>query len=141
MPRRSTASLIIAAPIKAPAPRLPVPATLTDAERSVWQETVAALPASWFGAEQGALLERYCRHVVRARCLEALLRDVDPAGDLDRYARLARLAGEESGRILALARSLRLTLLARTHAVTAANAAANRPAPGIRALFEGSGDA
>lgn len=138
MPRKSAAALAMA-PLtpRHVTPRLAVPAMLANAEGDVWRATVGALPAQWFGIEQAPLLERYCRHVVRSRCLETLLRDSDPAADLDRYTKLARLVGEESGRILALARSLRLTVQSRTHATTAAHrASAARPQADITTLFE-----
>ena len=138
---RSSAELAVVPPIVAERPRLPGPATLTDAEREVWRESVGAMPSAWFPPETAPLLERYCRHVVRSRCLEALLCDVDPMTDLDRYGKLSRLAGEETGRILAVARSLRLTTQSRIAAATAGSRAGQRrPVQNIKVLFEDDDD-
>jgi hypothetical protein len=124
------------APIRAlPAP-LPVPPGLSAAEGEVWRQTVASLPPGWLAREMGPLLERFCCHTVRARCIEALLVQVDPMNDLQDYARLSRLAGEETARILALARALRLTVQSRLHSSTAGNrSAGSRPQPDISVLF------
>jgi hypothetical protein len=119
------------------APSLAVPSHLTAAEGEVWRATVSALPAGWLAREMGPLLERFCCHTVRARCIEALLVQTDPMADLQDYAKLSRLAGEESGRILALGRALRLTVQSRVHPATAGTrAAGSRLSRGIEALFE-----
>jgi hypothetical protein len=134
MPRKSAAALSIApvGVLSAP-PRLAPPPTLSAAEREVWRSTTDALPPDWFAADNAPLLERFCVHVVRARCLEAAVRETDPANDLARYAKLTRLSGEETGRMLAVARSLRLTLQARLKAETAATRSAARGAVDVDA--------
>ena len=109
MPRRSLAALTTR-PVatRTPTPRLPVPSGLSPTEREVWGAITAGLPGDWFRG-QGDLLERYCKHVMRARFLEALIAATDPATDLDRYRKVSQLAGDETRTILALARSMRLT--------------------------------
>ena len=134
----SMAALQVAAmtPREAAKPRLAAPCALTPAESDVWQRTVSSLPPEWLKADQGPVLERYVKHVVRAQALEALIAAADPAFDLDRYAKLVTLAGAETSRILSLARSLRLTVQSRLHAVTAGSrAAAERTQPDISVLF------
>jgi hypothetical protein len=127
----------LAAPIRALPPALVPPATLTPAESEAWRQTVSALPAGWLSREQGPLLERYVKHLLRAQCLEQLIAATDPTIDLDVFSKLSRLAGEESGRILALARSMRITVQSRIQPATAGNRAAGpRVSRGIEALFE-----
>ena len=91
----------------------------------MWRLTVAALPGEWFRSDQAPLLDRYARHVARAGVLEAMLAATDPVADLVRYGKLSALSGQETGRILALARSLRITNQSRIHPVTAGNRAAS----------------
>ena len=123
----SMAALQVAAmaPKATPGARLAAPSTLTPAESDVWQRTVSCLPPEWLKADQGPVLERYVKHVVRAQALEALIAAADPVVDLDRYAKLVTLAGAETSRILSLARSLRLTVQSRLHPVTAGSRAAS----------------
>jgi len=128
MPRRSVAALLAPAIIVAPPPRIAPPSELSAAERRTWRATVGALPPDWFKREQGPVLTQYCRLVAQAGTLARLLAECDPVADFERYGKLLRLSGEVSGRILALARAMRLTQQARLHVTTAANrAAAARP--------------
>ena len=138
----STASLaIVTVPIRSVEAPLSVPASLTAPEAAVWRQTIAALPRAWLRGEQGPILERYCKHVVRAQCLETLIAATNPASDLDVFAKLMRLAGEETARILALSRSMRLTSQSRIHPVTAgARAAGSRPAPDIAEFMRDRND-
>src|SRR5437870_4183940 len=123
MPRISAAALSVVAPeIQATRPRLSPPVDLPSSALAVWHATIAALPASWFAPEQAPIIERYCRHIARAREIEALIADTDPLTSA--YARLVTLAGAETARILALARAMRLTNQSRLKAETAASAAA-----------------
>ncbi len=120
MPRRSLEALTTR-PVatRTPTPRVRVPSGLSPTEGGVWAAITAGLPGDWFRG-QGDLLERYCKHVMRARCLEALIAATDPATDLDRYRKLAQLVGDETRTILALARGMRLTAQSRV-APTAAH--------------------
>jgi hypothetical protein len=139
--RKSAASLsvlsVAALPMRIAVARMAPPAALIDAERAIWVATCAAMPGGWFGGEQVPLLARYCCHAARADAIEQRLRELDPVADVDGYGKLARLAAMESKAMLGLARSMRLTLAARTHAVTAARrAATGGERPGIEALFD-----
>lgn len=123
--RKSEASLaVVPAPIRHEAPRLAAPCGLTAAELAVWRLTVSALPSGHFSAEQAPLLERFCIHTVRARSLDALLATLDAVADLDRYDKLARLVSQETGRMFAAGRALRLTNQSRMKAETAGTRAA-----------------
>ena len=124
MPRKSAASRTTPVAVRYSAPHLAPPAELSPAERAEWTRAVNSLPAAFFGREQTALLVRFVRHTTRAEALDALLASCDPAADLERFAKLSRLAAEESRIALSLARSLRLTVQSRSHPVSAARAAA-----------------
>ena len=136
MPRKSSASFHVPAlPIRCEAPRLSAPPHLGPDAADVWQSIVRALPADYFRAEVGPMLERFCVHFARCRRLETMIAATDPEIDLERFALLAKLARAESAHAAALARALRLTNQSR-HAVTAGRMAATaRPQPGIEALF------
>ena len=127
MPRRSLAALTTRPVATRTLPsRLRVPSGLSPTEREVWAAITAGLPGDWF-QWQGDLLERYSRHVARARTLEALIAATDPASDLDRFRKLAQLVGDETRTILALARSMRLTAQSRQNPTTAYRRAAGGP--------------
>ena len=128
MPKTSAAALAMPALLRREQARLVPPKHLTDAQCSVWQTTVDALPASYFRPEVAATLERFCVGVDRVRQLEALLAEADPRQDFDRYERIVRLAGIETARIAALARSLRITNQSRNAATAGRMAAGAQPA-------------
>jgi hypothetical protein len=111
--RKSSAALAIAAPVYG-ITRLGPPATLTDAQRTVWLVLVNSRPAEWFGPEHAPLLEQYCRHKVNSDVLAARLQEFDPAwlnedDGLRRYERLCSLMFKETSAINSLARAMRLT--------------------------------
>jgi hypothetical protein len=118
MPRKSKAALQIADHASRIA-RLPVPAHLPKHLRAIWFSVTSALPADWFSAEQGALLERYCFHVARSRQLEALLARANPLKNATLFCRIARAASAETRTVTGLARSMRLTQQSRMRAETA----------------------
>ena len=94
--------------------RLPAPDMLTPEQRGVWQETVDARPADWFGAEQVPLLEAYCRHVAYARTIATLLNRVEPQWLLDdaglsRHRKLYAMHERETNAASRLATRMRLT--------------------------------
>jgi len=136
MPRKSAAALtVVGHAIKPAVSPLSPPDGLPGPVLAVWAATVAALPASWFTPEQSPLLERYSRHVSRAQELERWIAETDPLTPT--YARLVSLAAAETGRILALARSMRMTHQARHKAETAASAVAKHsPVRTIEVLLE-----
>ena len=137
MPRLSSAARATPAPIRHLPPHLEAPKGLRAAERDVWRRTVGALPADWFKAEGVPILTTFCRLTVQSDRLANLIAACD-ASDLDRYSRLLRLAGELSGRILALARSMRLTQQSRLHVETAGRRAASAaPVQSIDAILRG----
>ena len=128
MPKTSAAALAMPALLRREQARLVPPKHLTEAQCAMWRATVNALPPDYFRPEVAATLERYCIGVDRVRQLEVLLAEDDPAQDFDRYERIVRLAGIETARIAALARSLRITNQSRNAATAGRMAAGAQPA-------------
>lgn len=111
--KRSAASLAVAMPAIG-VERLPAPVHLSDAERSIWLDTVNDQPAEAFTPTHIPVLEMYCRHVVRSRILADEIEAFDRAwladeDGLKRYDRLLAMAEREARAASALARSLRIT--------------------------------
>ena len=99
--------------------RLQPPSDLPEAQRLVWHTTVDHLPSDWFSREQSPLLTAYCNHVVRLAKVEAALINLDPVNDIETFDKLSRLAANESTKLLAHGRSMRLTQQSRLKAETA----------------------
>jgi hypothetical protein len=99
--------------------RLQPPSDLPQAQRLVWHQTVDFLPSDWFAREQTPLLTAYCNHAVRLAKVEAALLNLDPTADLETFDKLSRLAANESTKLLAHGRSMRLTQQSRLKAETA----------------------
>jgi hypothetical protein len=90
------------------------PGGLTEAEASIWRETVGSMPAGWFSKAQFPVLVAYCRHTARAAMLAAQVEKFQPEwigveGGLARLDRLLAMAERESRSVLACARTMRLT--------------------------------
>lgn len=110
--------------------RLSPPATLTDAEREVWIQTVEDQPADAFTPVHGPLLEMYCRHVVQARLIADEILNFDRqwlADDdgLKRYDRLLAMQEREVRSASSLATRLRITRQATTDPKTVGRANRN----------------
>jgi hypothetical protein len=137
MPRKSAASLAVVRvgpkPLKA---RLAPPAGMPERQAEHWVRITGALPADWFSPEQAPLLTRLCVHTTRCEDIEHAMAGLDPLADLEEYRKLAAVASAETSRLLALSRSLRLTLTARMeHDTAATKAAKGGAAAGVDALL------
>lgn len=124
--RKSAASLAVAMPVTV-AQRLPAPAHLSDAERTIWLETVNDQPADAFSQTHAPLLELYCRHIVQARVLADELANFDRAwladdDGLKRYDRLLAMNEREGRAASSLATRLRITRQAVEHPTTVGRA-------------------
>ena len=128
--RKSSAELEVA-PVQIdcakqrPAP----PENLGEAESEIWRRIVASLPAGWFSAEHRELLERYCEHQHRAERFSRVASKMAAADDLTRddisdIDKASRMAERESRAALAMARALRMTIVAQTRQETASTARA-----------------
>ena len=112
--RKSAASLAVVANLPASLQR-PEPLTdLTDAQAEEWRAVVGRMPLGWFTRETHQVLATYCRHVVNARHLAAMLADFDPSwmtedDGLKRYDKLLAMADREGKAVASTATKLRLT--------------------------------
>src|SRR3954470_8039061 len=93
--------------------RSPPPRELTEAEATVWRETVGCVPAGWFTRATFPLLKAYCRHTARAEMLAELVNSFRPEwiaeeGGMQRLDKLLAMAERESRALTACARSMRL---------------------------------
>ena len=97
------------------------PEELTPAQAAEWRAVVGRLPVDWFPRETHAMLAEYCRHVVSARMLGQMIDRIEcpesgaekvegeESFSLGTYADLLKMRDRESGRVIALARSMRIT--------------------------------
>ena len=107
----------------------PPPAELTDAQAQVWRDAVSSMPANWLTRGSYPILIEYCRHVCRARLLEAEVAHFDrewiaAPGGIERLDRLLAMAEREGRAALQCARALRLTPQSRMEPKTAGRAVA-----------------
>ncbi len=123
MPRKSSAALAAVPVLPLARARLAPPKALTRPQAAVWRSVVDALPAEFFGVEQTGLLIQYCRHVFRCDELEALLATIKPEDGFARYDEIRTAIASESSKVMALARSLRISNQARLHREVAGNKA------------------
>jgi hypothetical protein len=115
----------------------PPPPELTDAQAQVWRDAVSSMPGNWLQRGAYAVLTEYCRHVCRARLLEAQVARFEEEwlkadGGLERFDKLLAMADREGKAALACARALRLTPQAQMHPRTAgrmANDVSPYPSP------------
>ena len=90
------------------------PEGLDVAARDVWLDVVENLPADWFEPVMLPVLEQYCRHVVEARRLNALIvQAVESELGIEDYGQLLRMRGNETRVMLSLATKMRITAQAR----------------------------
>lgn len=105
----------------------PPPAELTDAQAQVWRDAVSSMPGDWLTRGAYEILIEYCRHVCRARLIEAEVAHFDREwvaadGGLERLNQLLAMAERETKALTACARALRLTPQSRMEPRTAARA-------------------
>lgn len=94
-------------------PRAAPPHDLSAFESEVWVAVVNTKPADWFRADTLPLLRSYCRHVYQARKIDVEMDKIicrDFNDDIaDAFEKLQKMRERESAKIMALARSMRLT--------------------------------
>ncbi|MEQ8482967.1 MAG: hypothetical protein RIB46_01255 [Pseudomonadales bacterium] len=134
--------------------RPPVPESLRGdtVAADTWRAIVADMPDGWFKIEHFELLAQFCACVSRAEKLRSTLADA-PLRNLDRWERLQKMLDRETGKLMAMARSMRLTHQAQVHPESAHRRAARRAsspaiawpkvaaAPWAKAPAEGDDDA
>lgn len=87
------------------------PADLTEDQASEWHEVVNRLPADWFPRETHGMLAQYCRHVINARRVAAMIERIvsDEAVDVDTYDKLLKMQEREGRAMSSLATRMRLS--------------------------------
>ena len=109
------------------------PDDLMPHERELWDKITATKTAEWFDAGIIPLLSEYCRLKTSIDLMAEQIEDFDPKwfGDdagVKRYKQLTDIRDKAQGRMIALARSMRLTNQSRFQPVTAASRSkANTP--------------
>lgn len=109
---RSTASLAVVSSSEIEAYERPrAPADLSLEMAAEWTAIVNQLPADWFGRETTPLLAQYCRHVIAAKRVAALVAQAesDPECDLKDYDRLLKMQEREGRAITSLATKMRIS--------------------------------
>ena len=126
--RKSAASLAVVASLPASLQRPDPLKDLTAAQAEEWRAVVGRMPLGWFPRECHQVLATYCRHVVNAQHLAAMIADFDPAwltedDGLKRYDKLLSMADREGKAVTMTATRLRLTPQSRYTTLAAATTA------------------
>ena len=121
--RKSVASLAVVGTIGTSRPS--PPDELNDAEKALWSRVTATKTVDFFDDGVVPLLVEYCRLKTSIDLLAAEINDFNPEwlkadGGVQRYKMLADIRDKAQGRMIALARSMRLTNQSRYPAQTAA---------------------
>ena len=119
------------------------PYDLTDEESREWWAVVDRMPADWFPRETHGLLAQYCRHIVAARHVATMIRELETAigleaqGAEDRAAillaaakpldRLLKMQDREGRAISSLATRMRISQQASYDKTRKKGDAAKRP--------------
>lgn len=83
-----------------------------DEEQAVWRRVVEDVPGDWFSGRNLDLLAEYCTTVVSCRRIAQLIHAEERAEgplDTDYWMKLLRSHAQQSGRVQALATSMRLS--------------------------------
>lgn len=118
--------------------RMPPPPNLTEAQARVWRSVVGSKAVGYFDAATGPLLEAYCGTVASADVISGVvdrfdMSELSEPDSLRQFSRLLVIRDRLTRQMLALARSLRLTV----QSTRRADAAENRASPqGVRRPWE-----
>ena len=90
------------------------PSELTDAQADVWRDVTSSMRPDWLIRGAYRILIEYCRHVCRARLLEAQIAHFEAEwtgipGGVERLDKLLAMADRETKAVVSCARALRLT--------------------------------
>lgn len=87
------------------------PYDLGDEEATVWRSIVSAMPPNYFARSHYPMLAQLCRHVVASRRLDQMAANMLRKKNMKiaDYDRLLKMQARESGWIMRLQRSMRLT--------------------------------
>lgn len=121
--RKSAASLSVVSTVSRTRPS--PPSELNDTEKELWNRVTATKTVDFFDDGVVPLLTEYCRLKTSIDLLAFAINDFDPEwlktdDGVRRYKQLADIRDKAQGRMIALARSMRLTNQSRYPAQTAA---------------------
>lgn len=123
--RKSAAELAVSAPLtKVDRPEPPYE-LWRDEEVAVWRRIVSDVPADWFSPRNLDLLTEYCSVTINCRRLAHLIKQAESdKGDFDvsQWLAFLRAHAQQTGRVQALATSMRLTQQSTYSAKKGANA-------------------
>ena len=127
--RKSTAGLSIVTPVTLQRP--PPPDELNEKERAMWVDITNSKAVEYFDAGTVVMLAEYCRLKTTIEVMAVQINLFDPewlASDdgVKRYRALTNIRDQAQGRLVTLARSLRLTNQSRFQPTSAAT----RSSPG-----------
>lgn len=105
-----------------PSARIQPPHDLSIEQVAVWKRTVASRPAAYFDLSITPILRAYCVLAIEHERLSAAIVTLDPLEDSYEYAATMRMLDLVTGRISALARSMRLTMQSQHDARSASRA-------------------
>lgn len=91
--------------------RVRPPSEMVDEEVEVWASVVNSEAADWFTSSTTPLLAQYCRHVVQAKRVAALIERATSDAELavQDYDRLLHMQDRESRAIAMLATKMRIS--------------------------------
>jgi hypothetical protein len=100
-------------------PRQPPPVGISAREAELWMQVINTKPADWFGSDTIPLLRSYVRHCYQSEKIDYEMdkiidRDFTPDIVVE-FETLQKMRERESAKIMALARSMRLTQQAQIH--------------------------
>lgn len=110
--RTSTAELTVISSAGIETIRRPdAPDDLTLEQAEEWQAVVNRLPADWFPRETHGMLAQYCRHIIAARRVAAIIRQLEDAEtfDIDAYDQALKMQEREGRAISSLATRMRIS--------------------------------
>ena len=105
------------------------PSDLTPAQQREWNNILMSLPADWFRQENLPLLAQYCRHIVSAKHVAALIDEYEREEErnYDMYDRLLKMQEREGRAMSSLATRMRITQQATIHPSTQKPSQAHKP--------------
>ena len=113
------------------------PVLLSEAEQEIWDRIVSDEPAGAFTPEHADLLVNYCRHIVQASVISALISNIKPTSlktyeGLFRYSKLLDMREKEVRSASSLATRLRITRQATYDPKTLSRAKTNQTGKGAK---------
>ena len=129
--RKSAAKMSVVTPLTVQRPK--PPDDLLPHERELWEKITATKTVEWFDAGIIPLLAEYCRLKTSIDLMAEQIEDFDPEwfngeDGIKRYKMLSDIRDKAQGRMVSLARSMRLTNQSRFQPLTASTRTSTKKA-------------